>query len=60
MLAPNCTRSIPLSTPNRAGDHEADRVVFMDGGVIVEQGGPAEIFANPREERTQTFLRKVL
>ena len=38
----------------------ADRVVFMDGGVIVEQGRPAEIFANPREERTQTFLRKVL
>jgi ABC-type polar amino acid transport system ATPase subunit len=32
----------------------------MDGGVIVEQGPPQEIFSNPREERTQSFLRKVL
>jgi polar amino acid transport system ATP-binding protein len=38
----------------------ADRVIFMDGGVIVEQGPPREIFSNPREERTQSFLRKVL
>jgi polar amino acid transport system ATP-binding protein len=38
----------------------ADRVIFMDGGVIVEQGPPQEIFGNPREERTQSFLRKVL
>jgi polar amino acid transport system ATP-binding protein len=38
----------------------ADRVVLMDGGVIVEQGPPQDIFANPREERTKSFLRKVL
>jgi polar amino acid transport system ATP-binding protein len=38
----------------------ADRVLFMDGGVIVEQGTPQDIFANPREERTKIFLRKVL
>ena len=38
----------------------ADRVVFMDGGVIVEQGPPAEVFASPREERTQRFLERVL
>ena len=38
----------------------ADRVIFMDGGVIVEQGPPQDIFSNPREERTQSFLRKVL
>ncbi len=38
----------------------ADRVIFMDGGVIVEQGKPADIFSNPREERTRSFLRKVL
>lgn len=38
----------------------ADRVVFMDGGVIVEEGKPADIFSNPREERTRSFLRKVL
>jgi polar amino acid transport system ATP-binding protein len=38
----------------------ADRVIFMDGGVIVEQGKPADILANPREERTKAFLRRVL
>ena len=38
----------------------ADRVLFMDGGYIVEQGTPAEIFDNPQNERTQSFLSKVL
>ena len=38
----------------------ADRVVFMDDGLIVEQNSPAEFFANPREPRTQQFLSKVL
>jgi len=34
----------------------ADRVVFMDGGVIVEQGTPEEVFDNPQNERTKDFL----
>lgn len=38
----------------------ADRVIFMDGGVIVEEGTPEEIFGNPKEERTISFLNKVL
>ena len=38
----------------------ADRVVFMDGGYIVEEGKPAEIFSNPKNERTKAFLGKVL
>ena len=38
----------------------ADRVVFMDGGVIVEQGPPVEVLESPREERTQRFLGLVL
>ncbi len=38
----------------------ADRVLFMDGGVIVEEGTPEEIFSHPREKRTQDFLNKVL
>jgi polar amino acid transport system ATP-binding protein len=38
----------------------ADRVVFMDGGVIVEQGKPAEVLDNPHEERTKRFLGLVL
>lgn len=37
----------------------ADRVVFMDHGVIVEEGTPQEIFGAPREERTRDFLRLV-
>ena len=38
----------------------ADRVLFMDGGYIVEQGTPDEIFNHPKEERTKNFLSKVL
>jgi polar amino acid transport system ATP-binding protein len=38
----------------------ADKVVFMDGGVIVEQGRPADVLDNPREERTRQFLGLVL
>ena len=36
------------------------RVVFMDGGVIVEENTPAELFASPRSDRLKTFLAKVL
>lgn len=38
----------------------ASRVVFVDGGVIVEEGDPRQVFTNPREERTKTFLKKIL
>jgi general L-amino acid transport system ATP-binding protein len=38
----------------------ADRVIFMDHGVIVEQGVPEEFFAHPRNERTREFLSKIL
>jgi polar amino acid transport system ATP-binding protein len=37
-----------------------DRIVFMDGGTIIEQGAPAELFGNPKNIRTQDFLSKVL
>jgi polar amino acid transport system ATP-binding protein len=37
-----------------------DRLVFMDDGVIVEEGDPREVLANPQHERTQKFLSKVL
>ena len=36
----------------------ADRVIFMDGGVIVEQGDPKEVISNPKEERTRQFLSR--
>lgn len=38
----------------------ANKVVFMDGGVIVEQGSPDEIFTAPKEERTKAFLSRML
>jgi polar amino acid transport system ATP-binding protein len=38
----------------------ADSVVFMDGGVVVESGPPAELFDNPTHQRTRSFLSKVL
>ena len=38
----------------------ADKVVFMDAGVVVEAGAPAEVLTNPQHERTQLFLSKVL
>ena len=38
----------------------ADRVVFLDAGVILEQGTPEQIFTRPREERTQQFLERII
>ncbi|RNE57018.1 amino acid ABC transporter ATP-binding protein [Cryobacterium tepidiphilum] len=38
----------------------ADELVFMDGGVVVESGDPREVLSNPKHERTQAFLSKVL
>ncbi|MGI8332943.1 amino acid ABC transporter ATP-binding protein [Actinomadura scrupuli] len=38
----------------------ADRVVFMDGGVVVEDGPPSQVITAPRHERTRTFLSRVL
>ena len=38
----------------------ADRVVFMDAGVIVEEGPPSEVIVSPREDRTREFLHRVL
>jgi polar amino acid transport system ATP-binding protein len=37
----------------------ADRVVFMDGGVVVEQGAPKDVINNPQHERTKSFLRRM-
>ena len=38
----------------------ADRVIFMDGGEIVEQGAPSEFFTAPKHERTRSFLKQIL
>lgn len=38
----------------------ASKIVFMEGGVIVEEGSPEEMFTNPKEERTRQFLKKYI
>jgi polar amino acid transport system ATP-binding protein len=38
----------------------ANRICFLDAGVILEQGPPAEIFSSPRQERTQRFLQSII
>jgi general L-amino acid transport system ATP-binding protein len=38
----------------------AHRVIFMDGGEIIEQNAPQEFFTNPRSERTRLFLSQIL
>lgn len=38
----------------------ADRVIFMDGGLVIEEGSPDQVFEAPKEERTKDFLSKVL
>ena len=38
----------------------ADRIIFMDGGEIIEEGPPQEFFKNPKHERTRAFLREIL
>ena len=38
----------------------ANHVIFMEGGVIVEEGPPAEIFSSPKEERTRQFLKRII
>ena len=38
----------------------ADKVIFMDGGVVVEEGTPSEVFSHTREERTKKFLARLL
>ena len=37
-----------------------DRVLFVDGGYIMEEGTPDEVFSHPRNPRTQSFLSKIL
>ena len=37
----------------------ADKIIFMDGGKVVEEGSPAEVLDNPKTERTRSFLRRI-
>ncbi len=55
-LAKEGTTMIVVTHEMSFAREAASRVVFMDGGVIVEEGSPADFFGNPKEERTKAFL----
>ncbi len=60
-LADETDMTMLLVTHEMGFAHDfADRVLFFDGGRIVESGPPDQIFTNPQQERTQTFLRKIV
>jgi polar amino acid transport system ATP-binding protein len=58
-LRENGMTMVVASHEMRFARDAADRVLFLDGGVVVEEGTAEAIFATPREERTQRFLRQV-
>ncbi|MBP5934955.1 amino acid ABC transporter ATP-binding protein [Streptomyces acidiscabies] len=59
-LAEDGMTMVVVTHEMRFAKDTADRVVFMDGGVVLEQGPPQEVFANPTQPRTQQFLHRVL
>ena len=59
-LAPKTAETADTTTAKLIAREVSDVVMFMDGGMIVEQGTPGEIFGAPKEERTKSFLSKVL
>ncbi|MNC67047.1 Glutamine transport ATP-binding protein GlnQ [compost metagenome] len=59
-LAHTGTTMIIVTHEMGFGRDVGDRIIFMDQGVIVEQGPPEQIFGNPQEERTRQFLRNVM
>ena len=56
-LAKNGTTMMIVTHEMAFAEAVADRVIFMDGGVIVEEGAPSEFFKNPKTERAQRFLK---
>ncbi len=59
-LASEGTTMVVVTHEMEFAKEVASRVVFMDGGVIVEQGTAKEMFTNPKEERTKQFLKKYI
>lgn len=59
-LANDHKRSMLLVTHEMKFAQEvADRILFMDGGVILEEGTPAQLFSSPKQERTRQFLKRM-
>ncbi len=59
-LADDHTTMIVVTHEMGFAKEVADRVIFMDKGIIVEEGTPAEIFENPKSDRLRSFLGAML
>lgn len=59
-LAKSGTTMIAVTHEMSFAREVANKVLFMDGGVVVEEGSPEQIFTKPKEERTRQFLRRVI
>ena len=59
-LAADGTTMIVVTHEMGFAREAADRVMFIDEGIIMEEGAPKEFFAHPKNERLQRFLKKVL
>lgn len=59
-LAKDGTTMVVVTHEMSFAQDVANHIVFMDGGVVVEEGKPKEIFTRPREERTRQFLSRIL
>lgn len=59
-LAEEGTTMIVVTHEMHFAEEVANHVIFLDNGIIVEQGTPQEIFHNPKEERTRQFLKRIL
>jgi ABC-type polar amino acid transport system ATPase subunit len=59
-LAADGMTMIIVTHEMRFAEEVADRVLFMDDGLVVEEGAPSEIFHHPKQERTRFFLRAVV
>ena len=58
-LASQGWTTVSVTHEIRFAEKVADQVLFLDGGVIVEHGPPARVIADPQEERTRRFLKRV-
>lgn len=59
-LAKEGTTMIVVTHEMKFAEEVASKVVFMDGGKVIEEGEPKEIFRHPKEERTRCFLRRII
>lgn len=59
-LAINHQTMLVVTHEMRFAQELADRIIFMEGGRIVEQGSPEQLFNHPKDLRTREFLRRIL